>query len=239
MAASKKHSEEEEEIVTRTTIVPRGLQAAQHTAVEAAQALGRGFDVTSDFRLGFVKGAVGSVLVKIEQENLQNLVAPGGIVIPDVSSDIRCVTGENTHYKSDLLPFVEMSQQFNQDAAIEGNVPLGLFNSMYGFNGPWQTDQHSTKALALDGRFIRLYSLRLTQSPLVLHDQVLDAVPSVWDPKKLARYLQRCVHFFTFLLSVNFFSEHNLGLRYWWFPCLFQLHRKIWDPHHCWCDNWG
>lgn len=110
MAASKKHSEEEEEeIVTRTTIVPRRLQAAQHTAVEAAQALGRGFDVTSDFRLGFVKGAVGSVLVKIEQENVQNLVAPGGIVIPDVSSDIRCVTGERTHYKSDLLPFVEVT----------------------------------------------------------------------------------------------------------------------------------
>jgi hypothetical protein len=107
MAASKNHSGEEE-IVTRTTIVPRGLQAAQHTAVEAAQALGRGFDVTSDFRLGFVKGAVGSVLVKIEQENVQNLVAPGGIVIPEVSSDIRCVMGERTHYKSDLLPFVEV-----------------------------------------------------------------------------------------------------------------------------------
>ncbi|CAM6021048.1 unnamed protein product [Sphagnum balticum] len=190
MAASKKHSGEEE-IVTRTTIVPRGLQAAQHTAVEAAQALGRGFDVTSDFRLGFVKGAVGSFLVKIEQGNVQNLVAPGGIVIPKVSSDIRCVTGESTHHKSDLLPFVEMSQQFNQGAAIEGNVPLGLFNSMYGFNGPWQTDQHSTKALALDGWFIKLYSLQLTQSPLVLHDQVLDAVPSVWDPKKLASFIER------------------------------------------------
>jgi hypothetical protein len=190
MAASKKHSEGEE-IVTRTTIVPRGLQAAQHTAVEAAQALGRGFDVTSDFRLGFVKGAVGSVLVKIEQENVQNLVAPGGIVIPEVSSDIRCVTGERTPYKSDLLPFVEMSQQFNQGAAIEGNVPLGLFNSMYGFNGPWQTDQHSTKVLALDGWFIKLYSLQLTQSPLVLHDQVLDAVPPVWDPKKLASFIER------------------------------------------------
>jgi hypothetical protein len=216
MAASKEHEEEEEEIVTRTTIVPRGLQAAQHTAVEAAQALGRGFDVTSDFRLGFVKGAVGSVLVKIEQENLQNLVAPGGIVIPDVSSDIRCVTGERTHYKSDLLPFVEMSQQFNQDAAIEGNVPLGLFNSMYGFNGPCQTDQHSTKALALDGRFIKLYSLRLTQSPLVLHDQVLDAVPSVWDPKKLARYLKRCVHFFTFLLSVSYLQVLTFFLSTIW-----------------------
>ncbi len=103
----------------RTTIVPRGLQAAQHTAVEAAQALGRGFDVTSDFRLGFVKGAVGSVLVKIEQENVQNLVAPDGIVIPEVSSDIRCVTGERTHHKSDLLPFVEVMMMLLKKKFLE------------------------------------------------------------------------------------------------------------------------
>lgn len=109
-----------------------------------------------------------------------------------------------------------MSQQFNQDAAIEGNVPLGLFNSMYGFNGPWQTDQHSTKVLALDGWFIKLYSLQLTQSPLVLHDQVLDAVPSVWDPKKLARYLKRCVHFFTFLLSVSYLQVLTFFLSTIW-----------------------
>jgi hypothetical protein len=109
-----------------------------------------------------------------------------------------------------------MSQQFNQGAAIEGNVPLGLFNSMYGFNGPWQTDQHSTKALALDGWFIKLYSLQLTQSPLVLHDQVLDAVPSVWDPKKLARYLKRRVHFFTFLLSVFYLQVLTFFLSTIW-----------------------
>ncbi|KAH9561732.1 hypothetical protein CY35_05G038500 [Sphagnum magellanicum] len=181
-----------EGFVTRTTLVAsKSLQAVQHTALEAAQALGRGFDVTSDFRLGFVKGSAGSVLVKIDQENLRNLVPAAGIVIPNVSCDIKCVPGERTHYKSDILPFVEMSERFNQGAAIEGKMPLGLFNSMYGFNGPWQTDQQSTKALALDGWFIKLFSLQLTQYPLILHDQVRDAVPSLWDPKALASFIEK------------------------------------------------
>jgi hypothetical protein len=98
-----------EGFVTRTTLLAsKSLQAVQHTALEAAQALGGGFDVTSDFRLGFVKGSAGSVLVKIDQENLQNLVPAAGIVIPNVSRDIKCVPGERTHYKSDILPFVEV-----------------------------------------------------------------------------------------------------------------------------------
>lgn len=98
-----------EGFVTRTTrVASKSLQAVQHTALEAAQALGRGFDVTSDFRLGFVKGSAGSVLLKIDQENLQNLVPAAGIVIPNVSRDIKCVPGERTHYKSDILPFVEV-----------------------------------------------------------------------------------------------------------------------------------
>jgi hypothetical protein len=80
----------------------------QHTDLEAAQALGRGFDVTSNFRLGVVKGSAGSVLVKIDQESLQNLVPAAGIVIPNVSCDIKCVPGEHTHYESDILPFVEL-----------------------------------------------------------------------------------------------------------------------------------
>jgi hypothetical protein len=80
----------------------------QHLTLEAAQALGTGFDVTSDFRLGIVKGSAGSVLVKIDQESLQNLVAAAGIVIPNVFCDIKCVPGERTHYKSDILPFVEV-----------------------------------------------------------------------------------------------------------------------------------
>jgi hypothetical protein len=84
-----------------------------------------------------------------------------------------------------------MSERFNQGAAIEGKMPLGLFNSMYGFNGPWQTDQQSTKALALDGWFIKLFSLQLTQYPLILHDQVRDAVPSLWDPKALASFIEK------------------------------------------------
>jgi hypothetical protein len=46
--------------------------------------------------------------VKIDQESLQNLVAAAGIVIPNVFCDIKCVPGESTHYKSDILPFVEV-----------------------------------------------------------------------------------------------------------------------------------
>lgn len=81
-----------------------------------------------------------------------------------------------------------MSERFNQGASITGKMPLGLFNNMYSFSGPWQADANATKGLALDGWFITLYSLQITRSSPVLIEDVKKAVPTIWDPKALARY---------------------------------------------------
>lgn len=85
---------------------------------------------------------------------------------------------------------LQMSYRFNTAAAIEGKMPLGLFNYMYSFTGPWQADQHATKALALDGWFVTLYSLQLTRTPLVLREEIRNAIPSTWEPKALARSVE-------------------------------------------------
>jgi hypothetical protein len=209
----------------RTSRAPqKDLTAAQRVASAAALALGRGFDVTCDFRLHFIKGP--QQLVKTNEDKY-NVRIPGDIIIPNVSCDIKCIKGERMHFKSEILPFVQvldtidtmtnfflllscggsahsnvhctslicdcwsaylqMSARFNEGAAIHGKVPLGLFNSMYGFHGHWQTDQQSTKGLALDGWFISLYSLQLTSTALTLCDEIKQAVPPSWEPRALAR----------------------------------------------------
>jgi hypothetical protein len=167
------------------------LGYAWKVAMDAANALGRGFDVTSDFRLGFAKGASGSRLVEIDEVNTQDIVAPGNIVIPNVSVDIRCDKGEKTHYASEVLTYAQMCGRFNQAAAIDGKMPLGLFNSMFSFAGPWQTDQHATKALALDGWFVKLYNLQLTRTPVTLREEIRKAIPSSWEPNALASFIEK------------------------------------------------
>lgn len=94
------------------SLPPKGSQYAGNVAVDAAQALGRGFDVTSDFRLGFAKGPAGTRLVDIDETNTHDLFAPGNIVIPNVSVDIRCDKGERTHYTSEVLPFAQVLYGF-------------------------------------------------------------------------------------------------------------------------------
>ncbi|KAL3701285.1 hypothetical protein R1sor_019307 [Riccia sorocarpa] len=167
---------------------PKFSTPAEKIAYEAAQALGRGFDVTTDFRIGSCKNLR---LIELEVENLQDLITPTGVVIPNVSGDIRLDKGERTRYKSDVLPFHQMAERFNQGASITGKMPLGLFNAMYSFTGSWQTDANATKSLALDGWFITLYTLQLTRSSPALIDQVKAAVPTVWDPKALASFIEK------------------------------------------------
>lgn len=174
-----------------TKQAPKGSQYAWKIASDAANALGRGFDVTSDFRLGFAKGSSGSRLVEIDETNTQDIVAPGDVVIPNVSVDIRCDKGEKTHYASEVLTFTQMCGRFNQAGAIDGKMPLGLFNNMFSFTGPWQTDLHATKALALDGWFVKLYNLQLTRTPLTLRDDIRRAIPSSWEPKALASFIEK------------------------------------------------
>ncbi|KAJ6988255.1 hypothetical protein NC653_021247 [Populus alba x Populus x berolinensis] len=131
----------------------------------AEKSLGRGFDLTSDFRLKFCKGE--KRLVFLNEAEKKELKVPGFGVIKDVSADIKCDKGDRIRYQSDILEFhqvfyessrrflflipvtdvgtwgykftsseiVQMSELFNQKASAPGKIPSGLFNSMFGFEG--------------------------------------------------------------------------------------------------------
>ncbi|KAI0523225.1 hypothetical protein KFK09_005619 [Dendrobium nobile] len=160
-------------------------------AERALQCLGRGFDVASDFRPKHCKGK--QRLVLLNEDDTVDLCIPvaGGSVLRRVSVDIKCDKGERVRYQSDVLEFNQMSEWFNQRNAISGKIPSGVFNAMFGFNGSsWAQDAMETKSLAMDGYFITLFDLRIDRKPLILSDQVIDAVPAKWDPASLARFIE-------------------------------------------------
>lgn len=81
-----------------------------------------------------------------------------------------------------------MSEFFNRKCSVPGKIPTGLFNSLFGFeSGSWAADATKTKYLGLDGYFIVLFTAHIDRYPLVLSDEVRNAVPSTWDPPALAR----------------------------------------------------
>eukprot|EP00249_Psilotum_nudum_P016835 c26007_g1_i1 orf=1-1785(-) len=157
----------------------------------AIQALGCGYDVVSDLRLSYCKGDLGARLIELDEKPSQDIVIPGGVVIPNVPAVINCDKGERMRFRSDVLPFHQMSEQVNQDLCISGKIPSGLFNAMFGFSGSWQRDASSTKSLVMDGWFITLYNVELPRSQLVLRGEVRKAVPSFWDPPALASFIEK------------------------------------------------
>ena len=81
----------------------------------ALECLGRGFDLTNDFRLKFVKGsgAGGRRLVVIDDVNKRDIVFPDGGVVQGVSQDIRCDKGDRIRFKSDVLQFNQVLHFFH------------------------------------------------------------------------------------------------------------------------------
>jgi hypothetical protein len=81
-----------------------------------------------------------------------------------------------------------MSELFNRKSSIPGKIPSGYFNTVFGFDdGSWAAEAANTKCLGLDGYLIRLFDLHIDRLPLILSKQVLEAVPTSWDPSALAR----------------------------------------------------
>lgn len=156
----------------------------------AVSSLGKGFDITSDFRLKFCKGK--ERLVWINEAETGELLVPGFGGFKDVPTDIKCDKGDRTRYQSDILDFSQMSEFFNQKCSLPGKIPSGMFNSMFGFQScSWAKDAANTKYLGLDGYFIVLFTVHIERYPLVLTDEVRNAVPSTWDPAALARFIER------------------------------------------------
>ncbi|CAN1847307.1 MACPF domain-containing protein CAD1 [Linum perenne] len=158
------------------------------TLHNSIQALGRGFDVTSDIRLLYCKGASGSRLVRIDEENTRNLVVGDGVLVASV--DVECSMGKRSIERIPVCSFHEMAEQFNEKSGISGRIPLGSFNAMFNFTGSWRVDAAATKSLAMVGHFIPLYKVQLAKVNLVLQEEVKKAVPYSWDPASLASFIE-------------------------------------------------
>ncbi|KAK1352740.1 MACPF domain-containing protein [Heracleum sosnowskyi] len=179
------------ELLTRNHQYKPKLQMTHSDAIvrRALDSLGKGFDLTSDFRLKYCKGK--DSLVSLTQDQTKQLSVPGFGLFNDVSTDIKCGKGDRTRYQSDILDFKQMSEFMNQKCSVPGKIPSGWFNSMFGFESEsWQRDAARTKYLGLDGYFILLFDLHINRYPLQLLDQVKTAVPSTWDPSSLARFIE-------------------------------------------------
>ncbi|KAK9132299.1 hypothetical protein Scep_011827 [Stephania cephalantha] len=162
------------------------------TLSNSIQALGRGFDVTSDIRLLYCKGAPGSRLVILDETQNRDLVISQdcGLVVPNVTVDVRCSRGRSHRDTTPVFAFHEMAELFNSQCGVSGRVPLGSFNSMFNFTGSWPVDAASTKSLVMDGYFIPLFKVQLAKPSLVLHEEVKRAVPYSWDPSSLASFIE-------------------------------------------------
>ncbi|KAL8222778.1 hypothetical protein R6Q57_020177 [Mikania cordata] len=176
------------------------LPAAEAAKV-AIRSIGCGYDISEDLRLKYHKGYHLSDapddqiqrhrLIEIDEDEGRDIVLPGGLLIPNVSRSIKCDKGERTRFRSDVLSFQQMSEQFNQEISLTGKIPSGLFNTVFEFSGNWQKDASSTKTLAFDGVFISLYTVALEKSQMVLCDHVKKAVPSSWNPTLLAKFIEK------------------------------------------------
>lgn len=80
------------------------------TLANSIQALGRGFDVTSDIRLLYCKGAPGSRLVRLDENHTRDLEVEvsHGVVVPNVSMDIDCSRGKSGIEKIPVCSFHEV-----------------------------------------------------------------------------------------------------------------------------------
>ncbi|XP_050143057.1 MACPF domain-containing protein At1g14780-like [Malus sylvestris] len=172
------------------------MEGAPQKAIEvrALEALGQGFDLSSDFRLKFAKGLKGGDgrLVVLNEASKRDIVIPnaGGVVIRGVPQDISCDKGDRIRFKSDVLELNQMSELLNQKSSVQGKIPSGYLNAIFDLTGDWLQDAAETKSLAFDGFFISLYYLQLTASPLILHNKVQKSVPSRWDPAALSRFIR-------------------------------------------------
>ncbi|EEF43758.1 conserved hypothetical protein [Ricinus communis] len=164
------------------------MEAEKGMEVRAMEAIGKGFDLSSDFKLKYAKER----LLKVDDDNKRDIIVPGAaaVTIPNVPQDIQCDKGDRIRFKSDVLDFNQMSELLNQKSSIQGKIPSGYLNSIFDLTGDWFRDASDTKYLAFDGYFISLYYLHLTASPLILQHKVKKSVPPRWDPASLARFIR-------------------------------------------------
>lgn len=179
-----------EDAAAAATAKSLSSDALTTTLCNSIQALGRGFNVTSDIRLLYCKGAPGSRLVHFDEEKTKDLLVCDGVTVPNVSIDVECSRGESRTETTRACSFDEMAKYFNEKAGISECIPLGSFNSMFNFTCSSQVDASSTKSLAMVGHYITLFTVKLSKPNLILREEVKQAVPSSWDPASLASFIE-------------------------------------------------
>ncbi|XWS22086.1 hypothetical protein CRYUN_Cryun29cG0004200 [Craigia yunnanensis] len=167
-----------------------GNAAAIHTAMNAVQALGRGFDVNYDTRLLYCKGVTGSRIVEIDEEHGRDIYLDDQTVLSNISRDIKNSKESIGRHSSGVCNFHEMVEYFNKKANVSSGFPLGSFNSAFSFTGSTNIDAATTKTLSMDGFYIPLAKFQLTKSPSALQENVKCAVPTSWDPPSLASFIE-------------------------------------------------
>ncbi|XP_043689676.1 MACPF domain-containing protein NSL1 isoform X2 [Telopea speciosissima] len=172
--------------------IDASLLTPESAAERAVSVIGLGYDLSSDIHLSYCKsGPFNSRLIELDETLARDLVLPCGIVVPNVPNSIKCDKGERTRFRSDVLSFHQMSEQFNHDLSLTGKIPSGLFNAMFNFKGCWPKDATATKSLAFDGWFMTLYNIELARSPIVLNEHVKQEVPTSWDAAALAGFIEK------------------------------------------------
>ena len=85
-----------------------------HFAAEkAVAAIGLGYDLCNDIRLSACKsGETGLRLIELEQTQERDLLIPGGVVVPHVSTSIKCDKGERTRFRSDVVSFHQVGTRY-------------------------------------------------------------------------------------------------------------------------------
>lgn len=74
----------------------------QSAAEKAVSVIGQGYDLCSDIRFSACKPCR---LIEIDPKRSRDMVFPGGVVVPNVPSSIKCDKGERTRFHTDVLTF--------------------------------------------------------------------------------------------------------------------------------------
>jgi len=174
----------------------RGTSGARMTAQDAAEAavgaVGCGYDLTGDLRLGRAKP--GGRLVDLDAAGAgpssRDLTFPGGAVVAGVPGGVVADKGERARFRSDVLPFAQMAEQVNRSLSLAGSkIPSGAFNAMFDYRGCWHRDAAATRSLCFDARLVELYRVEAVRAHLVLREDVKRDLPPFWDPAALAEYV--------------------------------------------------
>lgn len=81
---------------------------AQEAAEAAVGAVGCGYDLTGDLRLGRAKPAGRLVEIDAAPAPARDLTLPGGAVVSGVPAGIVADKGERTRFRSDVLSFAQV-----------------------------------------------------------------------------------------------------------------------------------